>query len=767
MKIKKIFSFFYKNLVLVALTSTTLCILLYASYYRFNLDYKPYNGVFQTFNLVRRILLGELPGRDFNPYIGLGPTYLSTSLTYLLGGNFAALQFSIHLITLTLHAIALLLLYFLSGFSLKQSIIASSVMVIILSFITKQFSLINEVAGPGTSNLNLRSALPFLTSLILLYFFRFFANRLTILCLLVGCLIGVQPLWSNDYGLPSTLSLIIIFIIYLTKQKAKNILFKILVIFISALTTFELVGNILTGANLTHWLESNFSGVANDQFWYFLWFKYNNKIFDLNQLFFNPLFCFYFLIFVTAVFIIAFDIFYSKSYLKHLILLYISITVFMAGILSSVGGTVSFRYYLLGIITSFFIVPLSISLLLTKKNYTFLKIEYVTPSFFLFLLIFYSVAPLIHMTNYSIFLFLNQQNFFRVEELGGWLPNIWKDSIQTARKIKEELKTELPKQKMLSTYSSGMDVIIGAINPTNIDYIIHALGDKARKQYLSNFKTFQPQYITTLREDYSSWETWNRRVNWWFYREILKNYQLVNSTFYNLIWQRLKQPIPLNSKVAMCQITQLTNNQVILAIKTEKSFQNNSQVYYIDLELNYHLVIQPTLVPLIGKRGLVNIIEKETASKYSIGKVGNHRYGMPPSHHSWHIPVEHQIGTISTIELKGYPEKRAKLIVKSCQAQLLAPIERFVLIRRIIPANVSNANWKNGISLNNLQRDNTQVMMSDSNLLTQLYPGMNITFLKSGKRQIIEINDNQIKVTGTPLDPIADGYPYPLTIKLR
>ena len=93
-----IYYFLKKVLVIVALVSVISLILVNAKLYSLNLDYVPYNGTFQTFNPSRRMFDGEIPGRDFNPYLGLGPTYLNAFITYFLGGNFAASKFCTYFI---------------------------------------------------------------------------------------------------------------------------------------------------------------------------------------------------------------------------------------------------------------------------------------------------------------------------------------------------------------------------------------------------------------------------------------------------------------------------------------------------------------------------------------------------------------------------------------------------------------------------------------------------------------------------------------------
>lgn len=227
------------------------------------------------------------------------------------------------------------------------------------------------------------------------------------------------------------------------------------------------------------------------------------------------------------------------------------------------------------------------------------------------------------LPTYSLINRSTTQSFW-VEELGGWLPNKWKNSIQIARNINQELKNKLPTSRILSTYSSGIDVVAGAFNPTKIDYIIHALGTQARSRYLESLARAKPKYITTLREDYTQWETWARRTNWGFYREFVSDYQPIEATFYNIIWQRLKSPKKQDCPSAICRVTKASNNKTIINIFTEK--QNNDAAHYAEIGLKYHLEVKPSGVPIIGKRGIVNATEKKTALTKSIAKTSNRTY---------------------------------------------------------------------------------------------------------------------------------------------
>jgi hypothetical protein len=60
------------------------------------------DGAFQTASGLYRLDAGQLPGKDFFPYLGVGPLMLLYPAFKLAGGNLAASVFSAHFATLML-----------------------------------------------------------------------------------------------------------------------------------------------------------------------------------------------------------------------------------------------------------------------------------------------------------------------------------------------------------------------------------------------------------------------------------------------------------------------------------------------------------------------------------------------------------------------------------------------------------------------------------------------------------------------------------------
>ncbi|MCY7278028.1 MAG: hypothetical protein LH702_30910 [Phormidesmis sp. CAN_BIN44] len=188
-------------------------------------------------------------------------------------------------------------------------------------------------------------------------------------------MVGVQPLWSNDYGVPSAIALFTITIVHLFKGNPVRKLPQIGGVLMSATLTFLLLGSVLTHGHLFQWLEES-RGVASDQFWYFELRQFNSanlkglhagKILDLKDIidyFVHP----FFFIYLSALTIVGLSVLWGKENFNHLLLVYVGITVFGAGTLSSLGGTFFWRYYTPTNFVSYFVVFVAISILIRQAN---------------------------------------------------------------------------------------------------------------------------------------------------------------------------------------------------------------------------------------------------------------------------------------------------------------------------------------------------------------------------------------------------------------
>ncbi|MBQ7154608.1 MAG: hypothetical protein IJR85_03505 [Synergistaceae bacterium] len=93
-------------------------------------------------------------------------------------------------------------------------------------------------------------------------------------------------------------------------------------------------------------------------------------------------------------------------------------------------------------------------------------------------------------------------------------------------------------EAVFATYASAQETVEGIFQPSGADYIIHVLGDQMRKNYLDAFSAKNFKYAVTIRPDFTCWEYWVRRANWFFYRELFRNWHKVFENSYAAYWER-------------------------------------------------------------------------------------------------------------------------------------------------------------------------------------------------------------------------------------
>jgi hypothetical protein len=795
----------HRLVIPIAVIAVMTSIASFASFYKIHVGFFAINGAYQTFNPIRRLFEGQTPALDFNSYLGIGTTYLIAGLAALTGYNFAAVNFSNHFLHLFCHFLAFWVLLYLIGLSIRRSLLIAAIIISIITWVqgsitmlgnaqiriflegfntplTTAYPLIqawSELTDPGLSNLGLRSALPFLTSLAILIGFHTLKQQPFGLAIFCGSLIGLQPLWSNDYGFISTLVLLFISILYISKQTTVRRVPAILSLSISSLLSFGVAITVITQGHAGLWFRDNVLGVASDQFWYFGFAP--SKIFSLDQLFPEPFLFWYAGILLSLCLYLCF----TPVNLRQTLLLYIALTTFGAGLVCSIGGGSSSRYFVPAFFVSYFVLFWAglqlLKILLGKIPHSshhwpqiFANIRDRSPDRPFRIIATFS---LISIYTASIVIALDHlpgapraPNYFYVKTLGGWLPNSFSRAIEIAENIADQTQDLPPERRILSTYASMIDTLAGSRNATGIDYIIHALGEDARQKYRDRYQMAQPKFITTIRTDYSTWENWVRRVNWWFYREFLPQYELVDATFYNLIWQRREQPQMVPQIPVQCTIKPQKPNSVNLTF-TSQSTPDSNQTYYLDVSLAYALSVQKNGIPRIGDRGLINATEIKVPPTQPGSAAGLATYGLPPHHDHWTIPVIHRLGEPSIINLTGFPEDRTTLKVDECTARILTPADRFAMTQTISAKAVSDDQWQNGIAIGTQGRTDIPskagYLSPDPMPYGLLIPGMMIEFPQGGVRKVVEIRGNQVWVDGDALAPQRDGYPNPIRLLIR
>lgn len=121
-----------------------------------------------------------------------------------------------------------------------------------------------------------------------------------------------------------------------------------------------------------------------------------------------------------------------------------------------------------------------------------------------------------------------------VPELSGWFGD-QADKLAVEKEMNEG-------KTLFGTYSSALEAMTGQLQPTGADYIIHAMGDRQRLDYLTTFQTGTFDRVVTPSAKVALSERWSRNANWWFYRELYRWWSPVANTYnsggMHLFWEK-------------------------------------------------------------------------------------------------------------------------------------------------------------------------------------------------------------------------------------
>jgi len=117
-----------------------------------------------------------------------------------------------------------------------------------------------------------------------------------------------------------------------------------------------------------------------------------------------------------------------------------------------------------------------------------------------------------------------------------------KDGAPSKLIVSEDFKHD--NTKVWSLYTGVLNEEMGVMNPSKggYDYIIHALGEQRRADYVNDFKQTKSQYVMSFTRSFFAWEEWMQNSHWDLYSLIDQNYEVVHETPTYILWKRKDQP---------------------------------------------------------------------------------------------------------------------------------------------------------------------------------------------------------------------------------
>jgi hypothetical protein len=559
-----------------------------------NLKLIPIDGLLQTYNSTRRINLGEVPYRDFTPYLGLGPVYVNFLGAKLFGSTLVAQFMFINVFHLF---IGIFILYALFEIFFCREIIKKFLppLVIALTCIylfglhfpfKSFFFILAEYTRPGNSALGLRAVIIFLTIYVCLKIER---GRFVFLGYL---LIGLSLAWSVDYAFVTYIIGSLIFRFPSEFKFARFLKNTITNLIIGAGIGFLLIF-IFTQNNLDLWYSANYLTQRDFQFWYFG--VDENFVYEISSI---P----YLIAFIasTSMATIYLLLDFNKSNFTKFLTITATTSI---GMVSQLNSAPSPRYLVFALLANLFgFLGLWSSMKQEGLHFKYLKFKvlieidsHIKTKFFKKLLIrdlfvrnqrILVAASLVLIVGVNLVIAKNYvgKNIY-VSQLGGYVDPKLIDSVQSG----EEL-AKLKGARILSTYSGVTSLIAGKMNATKTDYIIHAFTQSERDNWINALKDPSTHTVITTREDVLRWEPWIAKANWWFYSELMNRFQISRIGAYEVYWSRktLDFGNAVNLSSFNCSINVVNKSKAYISITpVDTNLPSTVQDLIFSIELAY------------------------------------------------------------------------------------------------------------------------------------------------------------------------------------
>lgn len=548
--------------VIVALTlfGAALVFLLMRAWYSAEFfDGSPMDGPFQLLNALERVRAGQAPGRDFLLFHGLAATLIHYPIYVMAGHDLLASEFARQLLSPLAWTLAMtLLVRAMSGGGLTTLYVAalflSLTCVSNTAFSQFPFYTVSMVTEqPGNSLIALRWAYPAICGACLIWAFRtdtLSTPRLAI----AGAALGLAPCWSFEQGsFAVTASLALLATCYRAKVKLWSHRLPIVTFCVGALVSALLSFSILTRGHFVEAARFAYLTIPQNQGWYFgappnpslatLGFPLGSeqalqwpRQIALFTVVLYP--AALLLLLVTTGLAIALKQRRLVGDELPLGLGFLTWFSLLSG--ASLAGYLS-PTYLVPVVSSLVAGGVGTACALTRGHPRLtLTSETVMAIIALSAL---AIAwgwqsPSATLDDSTLAAASRGMTISGTQPIG-----IYRSLPPLIRRIKS-----VPGATLFSTYRGMLDLATAQPLHGRVDYIIHALGDEERGNFLEDFQQGHFSFVHTARSSFSPYEEWLQDSHWDFYRYLIGHYAVVEQSEFGLLWQQRTQALELQPK---------------------------------------------------------------------------------------------------------------------------------------------------------------------------------------------------------------------------
>lgn len=427
---------------------------------------------------------------------------------------------------------------------------------------------------PGVSLRPLRGALPFFMLPVFVWAVRrAFATNSALAIALFGLAAGAGLVWSNDAGIPLVVAGVIALVVALWGQWF--MLIKALGAFVVGAATSALaIVMLVTRGDPSGWLQYNFVDIAGDQFWYFAPWSAETRILSITDL---P------------------RLFWSGEHLSSVSLIVLTVCVVIAvtrrvkgrgapvrtsafvlvgaslvgtALVPQIGGHIGPEYnaitFVMGMLAPLIVFQKTLLGFATRQMRSVpakaAPVAGIAAALAMLLLDAGALAVTVQKTERTTY----------SDALGFYVtPQTAKD-LAAMERLSQTLAERgfAEDERILSVYTSALDIAAGVKSPAPVGSLIHALGENNRSDFnaLLFGKTIA---VTTIAPDYSAWAGWNTRANWSFFKHLRELYRPVARSDQHILWVRAKET--KRAQEAQCEITNWTFDSFGVTVTAPKS----------------------------------------------------------------------------------------------------------------------------------------------------------------------------------------------------
>ena len=294
------------------------------------------------------------------------------------------------------------------------------------------------------------------------------------------------------------------------------------------------------------------------------------------------------------------------------------------------------------------------------------------------------------------------------------------------------------------------------MNAAGQDYIIHALGDRQRAEYLDAFRSARPAFVTAISDRFTIWGELQYFGNWWFFRELMLTYRPRYETTTHIVYEPTQaQRVP---KPVSCTVRAESGHAALITTGPTGRYAANDPAL-IDVLLTYS-VSRSASAP--------GGLDAAYRFRVSIEQFGNpdgnvRSYGVPPNATDWPVLTEEFGGAGASFRLRVDPGSDWKLDVSGCKAAALGHASELLRGPQFVtaPASLNARGFTRGIATSGapaIAPVDAGLIVRDARELSVVSPGDEI-ILTSGPRKVSRVDGNKVWFKGPSLDPSVDGFP--------